>query len=315
MPPVTSTGSHFSPPAVTLIANQWDSLYGFLLAASFISCVLVIGGLILFAVKYRRRGPDDKTPYISHNTTLEFLWSFIPFVIFMVVFVWGWYVYYQYRKMPENGLEIAVRAQKWNWTFIYKNGRSSTSEFYVPVGQPVKLVMTSQDVIHSFFVPAFRNKQDVVPGRYTTYWFQADLLGDYQVFCAEYCGDQHSGMLAKVHVVPREKFEEWLSTEAYKGMASADIGKKVYETKCIACHKLTEERAIGPGWKGLWGRTEAMVDGQKVLVDENYVRESIVNPNAKVVAGYPVPSQMTSFAGQLNEQEIMGVIDFMKTLK
>lgn len=313
MAPAAYTSSHFSPPAVTLIAHHWDTLFGFLLIASVISFALVIGGMIYFAIKYRRRGPEDQTPYISHNTTLEFLWSFIPFVIFMVVFVWGWILFYQMRKMPTGGLEIAVEAQQWNWTFVYKNGRSVAGEFYVPVGQPVKLVMTSKDVLHSFFVPAFRNKQDVVPGRYTTYWFQADVIGDYQVFCAEFCGDGHSTMKAKVHVVSRDQFEEWMSTEAYKGLASTDVGKKVYEGRCIACHSLGKAGPIAPSWKGLFGRDEKLADGSTIHVDEDYIRESIMNPAAKVVAGYnPV---MPSFAGQLSEQEIMGVIDFIKTLK
>lgn len=313
MASVVPAASHFSPPAVTAIAHSWDTLYGFLLIASFISCVLVIGGFIYFAVKYRRKGPDDKTPYISHNTTLEFLWSFIPFVIFMFVFVWGWVVYYQMRTMPKNALEITVEAQKWDWSFVYKNGRRSAGEFYVPVGQPVKMVMTSKDVLHSFYVPAFRNKQDVVPGRYTTLWYQADVIGDYQVFCAEYCGDNHSGMKAKVHVVSLERYEEWLSTEAYKGLAGVDIGKKVYESRCVACHSLDKQGPIAPTWKGLFGRHEQIQGGGEIVVDENYIRESIMNPNAKVVAGFnPV---MPSFAGQLSEEEIMGVIDFIKTVK
>ena len=313
MASATSIASHFSPPAVTEIAHSWDALYSFLLIASFISCVLVIGGMIYFAIKHRRRGPDDVTPYISHNTTLEFLWSFIPFVIFMFVFVWGWKVFYATRSGRDAGLEIAVEAQQWNWSFIYKNGRRVVGEFYVPVGQDVKLVMTSKDVIHSFFVPAFRNKQDVIPGRYTAYWFRADQVGDYQVFCTEYCGDQHSAMQAKVHVVERPVYEKWMSTEAYKGLSSVDVGQKVYKGACIACHSLDKPGPIAPSWKGLWGKDEKMSDGLVVHVDENYIRESILNPKAKIVAGYnPV---MPSYAGQLSEQEILGVIDFIKTLK
>jgi cytochrome c oxidase subunit 2 len=301
------------PPEGTQIATHVDSLYAFLLTVSFISCVLVIGGLIVFAMKYRRKSANDKTPYIAHNTTLEFLWSFIPFVIFMVVFVWGWIVYMQLRTMPEDGLEIAVQGQKWNWTFTYKNGRSTSAEFYVPVGQPVRLVMTSVDVLHSFYIPAFRNKQDVVPGRYTQLWFKAEKEGDYQVLCAEYCGDKHSGMLAKLHVVPRAQFEEWLGNDPYKGLPPLEIGRKVYSSRCIACHNLTEAKNVGPGFKGLWGKSEA-IEGGTVTIDENYVRESILNPNAKVVAGFP-KGVMPTFAGQLNEQEILGAIEFIKSLK
>ncbi len=163
----STTGSLFMPPQATAIAANVDALYEFLLIASFISCVLVIGGLIVFAIKHRRKSEGEKTPYIAHNTTLEFLWSFIPFVIFMVAFVWGWIVFHQLRSMPQNALEIAVQAQKWDWTFVYKSGRRVAGEFTVPVGQDVKLIMTSADVLHSFYVPAFRTKQDVIPGRYT----------------------------------------------------------------------------------------------------------------------------------------------------
>ncbi|HMN67256.1 MAG TPA: cytochrome c oxidase subunit II [Bdellovibrionales bacterium] len=309
-----SVPSRFMPPQATEIAVGVDSLYMFLLVASVISCVLVIGGLIYFAVKYRRQSDTDKTPYISHNAALEFLWSFIPFVIFMVAFVWGWIVFHQLRSMPENALEIAVEAQKWDWSFIYKNGRRSAAEFYVPVGQDVKLVMTSKDVLHSFFVPSFRNKQDVVPGRYTTFWFNAKSEGSFNIFCAEYCGDRHSGMLAKVHVVPREKYEDWLANDPYKGLAPADIGQKVYGSRCIACHTLTDSKNVGPGFKNVFGRTSKLDGGGTAVVDENYIRESIMNPNAKIVAGYPT-GVMPTFAGQLSEPEIMGIIEYMKTVK
>ena len=309
-----STASRFMPPEGTEVAHNVDSLYSFLLIISFISCVLVIGGMIYFTVKFRRKGDNDKTPYIAHNSALEFLWSFIPFVLFMAAFVWGWIVYSQLRTMPENALEIMVQGQKWNWTFNYKNGRSSGGEFYVPVGENVRLIMGSNDVIHSFYIPAFRYKQDVVPGRYTSLWFKAEKEGDYQVFCTEYCGDGHSAMGAKLHVVSREKFDSWLGNDPYKDMPLVDVGHKVYTARCAVCHNLTEAKLVGPGWKGLFGRTEKIEGGTEVVADENYIRESIVNPNAKIVLGYP-SGQMPTFAGQLTEQEISGVIDFIKGLK
>lgn len=314
MLPASSTFSHFMPPEASEVSRHVDMLYGFLLIASFISCVLVIGGLIWFAIAFRRKTPTDKTPYISHNTTLEFIWSFVPFLIFMFVFVWGWFVYMKIRTMPEDALEIAVQGQKWNWTFTYKNGRTSGGEFYVPVGQDVRLVMNSVDVIHSFFIPAFRTKQDVVPGRYSNLWFHPDTEGNYQVFCAEYCGDNHSGMKATIHVVSREKFEEWLSNDPYKGLAPADIGQKIYQSRCLACHNLTDQKNVGPGWKGLFGKTETLEGGATVKVDENYLRESILDPNAKIVAGFP-KGVMPTQAGQLNEAEISGLIEFIKSLK
>ncbi len=309
-----SIASHFMPPQATEVAQNVDTLYAFLLIVSFISCVLVIGGLIVFAIKYRRTPQNMKTPYISHNGTLEFLWSFIPFVIFMIVFVWGWAVYHQLRSMPEDALEVAVQGQKWNWSFTYKSGRTSGGEFYVPVNQAVRLVMSSTDVIHSFYVPAFRTKQDVVPGRYSSLWFKADKEGDYNVFCAEYCGDQHSGMHATVHVVTREKYEDWLSNDPYKGLPPLEIGRKVFGSRCIACHMMTEEKKIGPGFKGIFGTQASLEGGGSATVDENYIRESILNPNAKIVLGFP-KGVMPTFAGQLNEQELMGAIELIKSLK
>ena len=314
MSSASSTASHFMPFPGTKIAEGVDSLYGFLLLASFISCVLVIGGLIWFAIQYRRKEEGAKTPYISHNTALEFIWSFIPFVIFMIVFVWGWMIYHQLRTMPENGLEIAVNAQKWSWSFTYKNGRRANGVLTVPVGQDVKLIMTAADVLHSFYIPAFRNKQDVVPGRYTAYWFRAEHEGTYQIFCTEYCGDQHSGMLAKLNVVSREKFDEYLGTEPYKGLAPAQIGQKVYQSACIACHSLAAgEKKVGPSFYGVFGRQEEFADGTSVTVEENYIRESIMKPQAKLVKGYP--PVMPTYAGQLQEDEIMGIIEFLKTVK
>jgi cytochrome c oxidase subunit 2 len=303
----------FMPPAGTQIAHQVDMLYGFLLIASFISCALVIGGFIYFAYKFQRKADAKHTPSVTHNNVLEFLWSFIPFLIFMLVFVWGWIIYQQMRKMPTEGLEVAVQAQKWSWTFQYKSGKTSSNELYVPVDTDVKFVMTSKDVIHSLFVPAFRYKQDVVPGRYTAMWFHPDKVGDYQIFCTEYCGDGHSAMLATLHVVPRAQFDEWLANDAYKGLALADIGQKVYSSRCMICHQTSDQKLVGPGWKGLFGKQEVMESGETVTADENYIRESILNPNAKIVKGFP--PAMPSFAGQLNDQEILGVIEYIKTLK
>lgn len=304
----------FMPPAATEIAKQVDALYLFLLWASFISCVLVVGALVYFAFRYKRKSADEKTAYISHSNLLEFLWSFIPFLIFMGVFVWGWWVYMEMRTFPEDALEISVHAQKWDWSFQYKNGRKTAGEFVVPVGQPVKLVMTSSDVLHSFFVPAFRTKQDVVPGRYTAIWFKPEVQGEFQVFCAEYCGDKHSGMLAKLKVVSREDFDTWLGNDPYKGLSMADIGQKVFSTRCTVCHLPTEAKLIGPGLKGIFGRTSVFEDGASAVADENYIRESMMNPNLHIVKGFP-KGTMPTFAGQLSEDEISGVIEYLKTLK
>lgn len=306
--------STFMPVQGTKIAAQVDSLYVFLLWASFISCVLVIGGFIYFAIKHRRRSDNDKTAYITHNNVLEFTWSFIPFVIFMIVFGWGWWLFHEMRSMPEEGaLEVQVVGQKWDWSFIYKSGKRTIGEFYVPVNRPVKLVMTSRDVLHSLFVPAFRIKQDVIPGRYTALWFDAKKEGTFQIFCTEYCGDQHSTMLAQVHVVSEERYEQWLQDDPYRGLSLVEIGEQIFTQRCVACHTASDQRNIGPGFGGIWGVQHEMEDGEMVTVDENYIRESILQPNARITKGYPA-NLMPSFAGQLSEEEMMGIIEFIKSL-
>jgi cytochrome c oxidase subunit II len=304
--------STFMPPEGSKVAEKVDVLYKFLVACSVISCILVIGGMVVFAYKYRRK-PGVKSAYITHNTTAEFLWSFIPFCIFMVAFGWGWYVYHFLRVSPENTFEVNVRAQKWNWTFMYKSGKSSTGDLYVPIHTPIKLIMNSTDVIHSMYIPAFRTKQDVVPGRYTTVWFDAEHVGNYQIFCAEYCGDGHSAMMAKVHVLSKEDFDKWLQNDPYKGLALADVGKTVFNQRCTVCHNPTTEKKVGPGLKGVFGSMVQLEDHEPVLADENYVRESILYPAAKIVKGFP--NAMTPFLGQLSEQELLGLIEFVKSLK
>lgn len=308
-----AAASSFMPVQATDIAQRVDSLYGFLLAASLIACALVIGGFIYFAFKYKRRTENDETPYITHNNLLEFLWSFIPFVIFMVVFAWGWWIYHDMRSFPKDATEIHVVGQKWYWDFVYKSGRRLSGEVYVPVGEPVKLIMTSTDVLHSFFIPGFRIKQDVVPGRYTALWFEANKVGSFQVFCTEYCGDQHSAMLAKLHVVPREQYEDWLRNDPYKGLSLAEVGEKVFQGRCIACHKTDDTVNIGPGFAGLIGKERKFADGSTAVADVNYIRNSITNPNSQVVAGFP-EGVMPTFAGQLSEQEMTGIIEYIKTL-
>lgn len=307
-------GETFMPPAVTDISRQYDNLYAFLLWASLIACIILIGGMIFFVVKYKRKTGTDKTPYISHNTFLEFLWSFIPLVTFLGMFAWGWYVYHQMRQMPDNATEVHVFGQQWSWQFVYKSGKTSTNEFYVPVNTNVKLIMTSKDVVHSFFIPSMRIKQDVIPGTYTALWFNSEKLGDFQIFCTEYCGSAHSAMLAKMKVVSQADYEKWLQ-ENEEGMTLAQKGQKYSNDKgCVACHSTDGSVKVGPSWKGIFGKEHEMDDGSKVVVDENYLRESILNPNAKVVKGFP-KGVMPTFQGQLTEDQLNALVEFIKGLK
>lgn len=306
--------NHNLPPAISTYAANWDLAYEFLIWASLISGIIMLGGMVYFILKYGRKTDGDKTAYISHNAILEFLWSFIPFVLFMGIFVWGWMIYFEQRTMPADAMEVSVTGVQWRWDFEYKNGKKATNELYVPVGVPVKLLMTSVDVIHSFYVPSFRMKQDVVPGMYSHVWFQAKETGVYQVFCTEFCGTSHSAMLAKVHVVDQAEFDKWVGGDPDAALPPAERGKKLYTLKgCNACHSLDGAKVVGPTFKGIWGREEELVDGSKVKVDENYVMESITNPQAKLVKGFP-PS-MPTFQGVVNENETKAIIEFLKTVK
>lgn len=308
----------FMPTAGTEIAAKVDNLYGFLLVVSLISCLILIGGMIYFVTKYKRKTDQDKTAYITHNTFLEFLWSFIPLVVFLGVFAWGWWIYHDMRQMPKDGLEIHILAKQWAWEAQYKSGVRAGNLVVVPVNTDVKLIMTSNDVLHSFYIPSFRIKQDVVPGRYSAIWFNANKLGDFHVFCAEYCGTQHSGMMATLKVVTRADYDKWLEEESQVGsLPLAQRGAKLFQAKaCSSCHSVTDKTVkVGPALFQKFGSSEHFTDGSEIAsVDENYIRESIMTPNAKVVKGFN-PNLMPSFQGQLSEVELGALIEYIKTLK
>lgn len=306
----------FMPTQGTEISKQVDNLYGFLLVVSFISCVILIGGMIYFAIKYKRKTANDKTAYITHDTRLEVLWSVIPLIIFLLVFGWGWVIYHDMRTMPKDALEINVSGKQWAWTVEYKNGVKST-EVVVPVNKDVKLVLSSEDVIHSFYIPSFRIKQDAVPGRYQAIWFKAEKLGEFHVFCTEYCGTSHSAMITKLKVVSQEDFDKWLVSESEIGtLPLAQRGAKYFQTRaCASCHNVDNPAAkIGPTLYQRWGKESAQADGSKIVFDENHVRDSIMLPQSKIAAGFPSPSPMPSFQGQLSESELAAIIEYIKGL-
>ena len=295
-------------------AEKLDTLSDFLVNLSAFVCVAIVCLFIYFAIRFRRQKDSEiGQATSSDNLILEITWSVIPFIIFVVAFAWGWLLYDDLKSPPKSRMEVHVYGQMWTWNFVYKNGRKVSSEFYVPVNTPVKLIMTSKDVIHSFSIPAFRIKQDVVPGIYTSLWFEAKQEGTYQVFCTEFCGTGHSQMLAKVHVVSAQKWEEWLSHDPYKDMSLSQIGNKIFQNRCTICHRRTNERSIGPGLSGLFGSQRAMEGGAAIKADENYLRESILNPSINIVKGYV--NQMTAFSGTLTEEELSGLIEYIKTLK
>lgn len=291
-----------------------DALMAFIHIVSFILLAGVTFAMIYFAIKYKRKSEDDETPLITHNNTLEITWSVIPLLLVFVVFGWGYNGWLNLKTVPDNAYEIQVSAYKWGWTFKYNTGAQIGNEVHVPAGRPVKLVMQSQDVLHSFFVPDYRIKHDVLPNRYTYVWFQAEEPGESQIFCTEYCGTSHSDMLAKVIVHTEEDFQTWLAEQGTGGGGTpVENGERLVTLQgCVTCHSVDGSDKIGPTFKGLYGRDENLTDGSTVTVDDNYIRESILNPAAKIVEGYQ--NQMASYEGRLSDEEISDIIEYLKTL-
>lgn len=307
----------YFPEQASDFAGNVDWLNKIVTDISLFFTVAIVGTMIYFAIKYRRRnGVDHETPHIEGSHLLEVLWTVVPTLICIVI-AWYGYVYFdEMRTPPENAMTVSVRGQKWFWEFEYENGKHS-KELVVPVNEPVKLLMTSTDVLHSFFIPAMRIKTDVVPSQYTYQWFRPIKTGDYQIFCTEYCGDLHSAMLARLKVLPREEYDRWLADkseeEALARMDRKDVGSQIYTAKgCNACHSLDGSPRVGPSFLKIFGRKEALQDNSEITVDENYIRTSILEPNKQIVKGF-VPS-MPSFQGQLSDDEILSLVAFMKSL-
>ncbi len=306
----------YLPVKASKLAGEVDSIYNFILICSIVSFILLMGGMAYFIVKYRRRTENDKTAYISHNHTLEFLWSFIPFVLFMVMFFWGWKVFHKMRQFPEDAVQISVTGRKWAWTITYANGTQLVNELVIPANKPVVLNMTSEDVIHSFYVPSFRVKQDVVPGKRSRLAFEAIEVGDYRIFCAEYCGTQHSQMIGQVHVVSDADYAKWEKEQSEQGsLTPVQKGAKLYKTQaCFTCHSTDGSKIVGPSWKGLWGSPRKFADGSSIPeANEEYIRASMLNPNEHIVEGY-TPA-MPTYQGRLSEEQINDLIEYMKTIK
>lgn len=304
------------PPAASTVAHEVDSLYGFTLYTSIFFFLLITIGTLYFAFKYRRRGKAGLTYGVDHNLALEIVWTAIPSLILLFVFVWGFKLYLKMAIVPKDAMQIKVTGQKWFWSFDYPNGATTVNELVVPIGKPVHLLMSSKDVIHSFFVPAFRNKFDVVPNRYTQMWFEPTQTGEFHMFCTEYCGTKHSEMVGKVKVMQSAEYEAWLQNagNANTSMPLKDLGAKLYTDKaCFTCHSIDGSKVIGPTFKGAFGRTEKFADGSQVKVDENYIRESVLTPQKRIVEGYqPV---MPTYQGVLKDREIDALIEYIKSLK
>lgn len=308
-----ANSSLFPKPSSTT-AEQVDNLFYFILLVSVFFFAIIFGVMVLFLFKYRARPGESAERSPSHNNSLEVAWTVIPGIFVAGIFFWGFVGYLDMRQPPDNSYEIQVTAKKWSWSFTYPNGHVDNN-LHVPQGRPVRLVMSSDDVIHSLYIPAFRLKMDVIPGRYTTTWFESGSPGEYTLFCAEYCGTQHSNMLAKVVVHRSGEFEKWLEDAAnfMETVTPAEAGEILYQRRgCIQCHSVDGSAKSGPSFKDVFGTQQALSDGSSVNVDENYLRESILEPQAKVRAGYkPV---MPTYQGQLKDEEIAALIAYIKSL-
>jgi cytochrome c oxidase subunit 2 len=303
------------PPQGSAYAGEVDTLYMFLVYLSIFFFVLIAGLVFWSVFRYRRR-PGRKAAHITDHLQLELTWSIVPLIIVIGIFFWGVEGFMKSRVPPGDAMEITITAKKWVWQFEYPDGTRTINELHVPLNKPVKFLMISEDVIHDFFVPDMRVKHDILPNRYTEIWFQPTVEGLHVATCAEYCGKGHSDMHAKLWVDNEEKYKKWVEEggDEWKTMSPHDYGMLLYESKgCSVCHSLDGTRHDGPSWKGIYGQPVELSTGKTVMVDENYVRESIMDPQAKVVKGFePV---MPTFQGMLRERETKALIDFIKTVK
>ena len=300
----------FSPEQASTFAGEVDALYLYLVMITLFFSLLVSGLIIFFAVRYRRRSPLEIPRPIAGSLKLETLWTVIPFMIAMTIFAWGASLYFKIYRAPKEAIDVYVVGKQWMWKFQQQAGQREINELHVPVGARVRLTMTTEDVIHSLYVPAFRIKTDVVPGRYTYAWFEATKPGRYYLFCAEYCGTNHSGMGGWVVVQEPAEYQAWLSGGATDSPASQ--GQKIFQDLgCATCHR-DDAQGRGPMLENVFGKSVQLDNGESVIADEAYVRESIVNPRAKTVAGFQ--QIMPTYQGQVSEDQLLQLIAYIRSL-
>ncbi|HEV2493142.1 MAG TPA: cytochrome c oxidase subunit II [Terriglobia bacterium] len=301
-------GFPLRPDQASTIARGVDHLYYFLTAVDLSFTVLIFLTIFYFAVKYRRRSKDERPPQISEYLPVEVIWTVIPLFLVVAMYLWGSSLYIRNSRPPTAATEVFVIGKQWMWHLQHPEGVREINELHVPVGRPIKLTMTSDDVIHDFFIPAFRVKKDVVPGRYSSIWFEATKTGRYHFFCAQYCGAYHSHMTGWVIVMDPVEYQHWLSG-AVKGESMAASGAQLYQQfGCISCHGTGK----GPPFAGLYGKPVLLNDGQTVTADDDYLRESILDPSAKIVNGYT--AIMPTFRGQITEEQLLQIIAYIKSL-
>ena len=299
------------PEQASTFAGKVDALYIFLIALSVFFSLLIATLVITFVIRYRRRSEGERPQAILGSLALELTWTLIPLGIVLVIFLWSAEVFFTIARVPPNAMEIFVVGKRWMWKAQHMTGQREINELHVPIGVPVKLIMGSEDVIHSFFIPAFRVKKDVVPGRYQTMWFQATKPGRYHLYCAEYCGTKHSQMIGSVVAMEPAAFQAWLGGGA-AGLTMTAAGQRHFEQLgCVTCHR-ADSGQRGPRLEGVYGKTIALQGGGSVKADDDYIRESIVNPSAKVVAGYqPI---MPTYQGLVNEEGLAQLVAYVRSL-
>jgi cytochrome c oxidase subunit II len=303
-------------------AGRVDALFVMIAVICGFFFFLTQGLLIYFAVKYRRRQPDrdNETPDITGNPLLEFLWILIPSIVVVVIFYYGWRVYTDQRIPVAGATEVHVNARQWLYEIKYPDGRTAINEIRVPVGKPVKFLLSASDVLHGFYLPDFRVKMDMIPGRVTILWVQPDRPGSYQIFCTVYCGTGHSNMLARLIVMPQDEYAEWVEHGGREGGEGEEReplavrgGRIVESAGCLSCHAVDGKEKIGPNFGGLYGSKVPIEGGESVTADEEFLRESIVDPGAKVVKGYP--NVMPTFKASIPPEDVKAVVEYLKTLK
>ncbi|MFY9549978.1 MAG: cytochrome c oxidase subunit II [Thermoanaerobaculia bacterium] len=301
----------FFPEEASTFARHVDALYVFLILVTAFFSLLIGGLVVVFAIKFHRRSPDEVATEVHESQLLEIVWTVIPFCLTLVMFAWGAFVYFRITRPPANAMDIYVIAKQWMWKLQHTDGHREMNELHVPVGVPVRLTMASEDVIHSFYVPAFRFKRDVVPGSFSTAWFEASKPGKYHLFCAEYCGTRHSNMIGWVYAMKPTDYQAWLAGGSPGESLAAAGAKRFVEHACNTCHG-DQPGARGPSLVGIFGKPTQLQGGQTVLVDESYIRESIVNPQAKLVAGYP--PIMPTYQGLISEESLLQLVAYVKSL-
>lgn len=312
------------PEAASSVADRVDALYIVMTVFFGFISLLIAVLLVWFAIKYHRSKRTDHTPLHGKTWKLEIMFIAVPLLIALVIFFWSTRVFFDIQRAPPDTMDIYVIGKQWMWQMQHPGGQREINTLHVPVNQPVRLVMTSQDVIHSYFIPAFRVKQDVLPGRFTTMWFTATKPGRYHLFCAEYCGADHARMIGQIIVMEERDYQAWLSPGSGVQAAGAAVprggrsmaqgGEQLFiELGCNACH-VPGDATRAPRLEGLFGREVRLANNQFAVADEHYIRESILFPNARLVAGYPQPSLMPAFADRINEEQLNELIEYIKSL-